>query len=160
MLLLGLGRYGTAIANFLKKEGLHLLAVDFNPEQVRTGKQQGIETVYGDVCDQNFIDSLPLEKFSWVISAIPQHDLGLTHEDPRLLLIDGLKYYGYGGKIAVSTYHTEEMESLIERGADIVFLPFMDAADRVVSRISEMIDPDRDHLKSPILPEDEDIISK
>ena len=69
--------------------------------------------------------------------AMPQHDLGLTHEDPRLVLIDALKREKFMGKIAVSTQQMREKESLKAKGADLVFLPFHDAADRAVERMRE-----------------------
>ena len=33
--LFGLGHYGKAIAHYLQQEGFRLLAVDFNPDEVR-----------------------------------------------------------------------------------------------------------------------------
>jgi hypothetical protein len=95
--------------------------------------------VYGDACDQELISSLPLKSVKRVIFAIPQHDLGLTHEDPYLALIDALKRQNYKGKIAVSTQPTHEKEALRTKGADLVFLPFFDAADRQVERMREAL---------------------
>ena len=80
---------------------------------------------------------LPLSKTKWVVSAMPQHDLGVTHQDPRLILIDGLKREKFEGRIAVSTHRANEAEALKAAGADLVFLPFQDAADRAVSRMRD-----------------------
>lgn len=137
VILFGLGRYGAAIANRLNQEGLHLLAVDFNPDEVRRWRKSGLDAIYGDACDQEFIGALPLENTKWVISAMPQHDFGLTHEDPRVVLIDGLKHQNYDGKIAVSTHHPHEIEALKAKGADFVFLPFHDAAEKVIQKMQE-----------------------
>jgi Trk K+ transport system NAD-binding subunit len=109
--------------------------VDFNPDEVRRWREEGYDVVYGDACDQEFTASLPLSAAKWVVSALPQHDLGLTHEDPRLVLIDGLKRQKFVGRIAVSTHQPNEVKVLQVKGADLVFLPFYDAADRVVARI-------------------------
>jgi Kef-type K+ transport system membrane component KefB len=137
VILFGMGRYGSAIAEHLRKDNLKLLAVDFNPDEVRNWRALGFDAVYGDACDHEFIGHLPLKSVKWVVSAMPQHDLGLTHEDPRLVLIDGLKREKYTGKIAVSTQQADEIEALQTKGADLVFLPFHDAADRAVERIRE-----------------------
>ncbi len=137
VILFGLGRFGSPIAAHLRKDKVKLLAVDFNPDELRRWHAAGYDTAYGDACDQEFIGSLPLKSVKWVISAISQHDLGLTHEDPRLVLIDALKRQNYTGKIAVSTQRTHEKEALEARGADLVFLPFSDAADRAVERMRE-----------------------
>lgn len=138
VILFGLGRYGSGIAEHLRKDKVKLLAVDFNPDELRRWRAGGYDTAYGDACDQEFISSLPLKSVKWVISAMPQHDLGLTHEDPRLVLIDALKRQHYTGKIAVSTQHSSEKEELMNKGADLIFLPFHDAADRAVERMREV----------------------
>jgi Kef-type K+ transport system membrane component KefB len=137
LILFGLGRYGSAIAQHLRADNVKLLAVDFNPDEVRNWQAAGYDAVYGDACDQEFIGHLPLKNVKWVVSAMPQHDLGLTHEDPCLILIDALKREKFTGKIAVSTQQEHEKETLTTKGAHLVFLPFHDAADRAVERMRE-----------------------
>ncbi|MDP3533698.1 MAG: cation:proton antiporter [Alphaproteobacteria bacterium] len=137
VILFGLGRYGSAIAEHLRKDKIKLLAVDFNPDELLRWRAAKYEVVYGDACDQEFISTLPLKSVKWVVSAMPQHDLGLTHEDPRLVLIDALKRQNYKGKIAVSTQRFHEKAALEAKGADLVFLPFHDAADRAVEKMWE-----------------------
>jgi hypothetical protein len=77
-----------------------------------------------------------LERVRWVIAALPQHELGLTHKDAREVLIEALKARQYEGKIAVATQHLHDVEYLEAKGADIVLLPFDDAAERAVERIA------------------------
>ena len=93
--------------------------------------------MYGDACDPDFIGALPLNQVKWVITALPQHDLGLTHEDPRIALIDGLKHHNYAGQIAVSTQNPDDAQYLKDKGADLVFEPFYDAANIAVRQIRE-----------------------
>ena len=135
VILFGIGRYGTAIAHDLKKAGHAVLAVDFNPDIVKQWEAQGHDAMYGDACDQEFIAMLPLKEVKWVISAMPQHDIGVTHEDPRIVLIEGLRQQGYKGKIAVSTHSPGETEGLTAKGAHLVIQPFQDAADQAVRRM-------------------------
>lgn len=137
VILFGLGRYGSAIAEQLRKDKTRLLAVDFNPDALRRWRAAGYEAVYGDACDAESVSSLPLKSVKWVVSALPQHDLGLTHEDPRLVLVDALRRQSYTGKIAVSTQREDDVELLKSKGADMVFLPFHDAAERAVERMRE-----------------------
>ena len=137
IVLFGLGRYGAALAERLRARGSRILAVDFNPDEVRRWRGRGYDSVYGDACDHEFIGSLPLGGARWVVAALPQHRVGLTHDDPRLLLIDGLRARGYEGRLAVSAHDPSERGALLERGADVVFLPFQDAADLAVRRVLE-----------------------
>jgi len=138
ILLFGLGRYGAALAEHLIKEGFCLLGVDFNPEEVRRWRQLGYAAVYGDASDPEFLGSLPLKGAKCVVSAISQHDLGLTHEDPRLVLMDELRRQHFSGKIAVSMQRTidrEEIETREARGADLVLMPYYDAAQQAAQRL-------------------------
>ncbi len=137
IVLFGMGRYGTAVAHYLRKDGYRVLSVDFNPDEVRQWKKRGYDAVYGDASDPEFLAGLPLRGVKWVISAVAQHELGLSREDPRLVLIDTLKQIGFSGKIAVSTQWIKEKELLTAKGADYVFLPFYDAAERAAERINE-----------------------
>ncbi|QOY94867.1 cation:proton antiporter [Massilia sp. UMI-21] len=137
VILFGIGRYGSAIARRLRQDGVRLLAVDFNPEELRRWRAAGYDTVYVDACDEEAVASLPLGAAAWVVSAMPQHELGLTHEDPRLVLMNALKRQNYTGKLAVSTQREQEAELLKSKGADLVFLPFQDAAERAVERMRE-----------------------
>lgn len=135
LILFGLGRYGRVIADHLKKENFRILAIDFNPAEVRQWRERGFHAVYGDACDHDFIHSLPLDQVQWVVAAMPQSRVSLTHEDPRLTLIDGLRSRHYQGKIAVSTQQYDEIAALKDKGADLVFLPYHDAADKAVELI-------------------------
>lgn len=140
VILFGLGRYGSAMAAHLNSKKQRILAVDFNPDVVRRWRRQGYNALYGDASDPDLLHMLPLQKTKWVVSTLPQHDLGLTHEDPRLALVEGLRHAGYKGKIAFSTQSSNEVDALIEKGADVVFLPFYDAASRAVERMQELSD--------------------
>lgn len=136
-ILFGLGRYGKAIAHYLMQEGFHLLAVDFNPHEVKHWRKLGYQAMYGDACDLAFVSSLPLNGVKWVVSALPQHDIGITHEDPRLTLIEGLKGLPFKGGIAISTQQLHEQQILLEKGANLILLPFYDAAEQAVAKMKK-----------------------
>lgn len=134
-IVFGLGRYGSALVQNLREDGYHVLAIDFNPDVVDCWRKVGVHARYGDACDAEFIGHLPLATAQWVISAMPEHDLRLAREDPRFLLIDTLRAHQFKGKIAVSTQAINEVELLSRYGADIVFLPYHDAAEMAVRKI-------------------------
>lgn len=136
VILFGLGRYGKAIAHYLQQRGFSLLAVDFNPDEVRRWRAQGHAAVFGDASDPAYVASLPLGGAKWVVSAMPQHDIGVTHEDSRLILLEALKQQRFGGGIAISTQHLHDREILKEKGATLILLPFYDAAKQAVARIA------------------------
>ncbi len=127
-LLIGLGRFGEAIFSRLREGGRSVLAVDFNPALVGRARAAGLPVRYGDATDPEFLAHLPLERIDWVIAALPQHETGLTHEDPRQVLLATLKAQGYRGKVALCTYDPTEADELRAAGATVVFSPHADAA--------------------------------
>lgn len=60
VILFGLGRFGSAVARILTERGIRVLAVDSDPDRVRTRAGQGFELRYGDAEDPEFVGSLPL----------------------------------------------------------------------------------------------------
>jgi Kef-type K+ transport system membrane component KefB len=137
VVLFGLGRYGKAIAHYLQQEALNLLVVDFNPDEIRRWRDAGHAAIYGDACDLAFVSGLPLDGVKWIVSAMPQHDTGLTHEDPRLSLIEGINQQNYKGGIAISCQQLHEQEIFRKKGASLILLPFYDAAEQAVKRMKE-----------------------
>ncbi len=132
VILFGIGRYGEAIAQRLQDHGVSVLGVDFDPEAVRERQQRGLLTSYGDAMDPDIYPALPIRRAKWVIAAIPGHRSVLTDDDPRLTLLATLRSHDFAGKIALMAYTSSDAELLRGRGADLVLMPFRDAADQAV----------------------------
>lgn len=132
VIIFGLGRFGTAIGMRLKKRGIRVLGVDFNPLAVRRWRELGLETEFGDATDPEFVAELPLPRAEWIVSTIPIHPTGLSHEDTRTTLIQLTRTSGFRGRVAVASHHPKDTEELFVSGADMVLEPFQDAADRAV----------------------------
>ncbi|MDD3650646.1 cation:proton antiporter, partial [Immundisolibacter sp.] len=137
VILFGLGRYGTAIAEGLRARGLTVLGVDFDPEMVARWRARGLPAHYGDAADPEFGRSLPLAAASWVVCAIPVHGGSLTHDDPRLALVDALRNHGYRQRIAVAIHQPDDLPALRSRGVDLILLPMADAAAEAVDLITD-----------------------
>jgi Kef-type K+ transport system membrane component KefB/voltage-gated potassium channel Kch len=132
VLIFGLGRLGTAIGLRLQKRGIAVLGIDFNPLAVRRWRELGLDAWYGDATDAEFLAELPLSHAWWILSTVPVHPTGLSHEDTRTTLIQLARSGGFRGRTAVTSHSARETEELSAAGADIVLEPFQDAADRAV----------------------------
>lgn len=135
-IIFGLGRFGTAIGLRLRNRGLRVLGIDFNPLAVRRWRDLGLETEFGDITDPELMTELPLARTKWVVSTVPIHPTGLSHEDTRSTLLQLLRTSGFRGQVAVASHNSRDTERLIGLGADIVLEPFQDAADRAVALLS------------------------
>lgn len=128
-IVFGLGRYGNNIAQGLRQNGWNVLGVDFDPEAVRTWRRQGLLAHYGDAEDPEFPASLPLAQTQWIVSTIPSRDINLT-------LCHTLRQHGYAGQLALTAHTLNDAERLSAAGAEVVLLPFTDAAVRAVELLS------------------------
>jgi Trk K+ transport system NAD-binding subunit len=133
IILFGLGRYGSGIAQILRERGVRLLSVDYNPDLVRS-VPMGHPVFYGDAEDPEFIATLPLARTRWVVSTAHERHVsqGLIHT---------LRNLGYAGRIAVTAPGTGEVARLEQAGADLVLVPLADAAREAADRILGQVAP-------------------
>jgi len=135
ILLVGLGRYGRALHSRFSDAGFNILGVDFDPDVIRQWKESGATAVYGDLLDPDMCETLPVDGTKYVVIAVPPHEIGLTHEDPRITLVEALRQRGYSGQIAAIGRSESDMAVLRKKGVDIVLSPFADAAERAMERL-------------------------
>lgn len=117
---------------------------------MRLWRNEGLSATYGDISDPEFIGTLPLQGVKWVISTIPDHDISLTHEDPRLALVRGLEEANYKGKTAIAANSRSAIERLETVDIDVILNPYRDAAEEAVEFVCdnrkpqdiEVIDPE------------------
>ncbi|TCP58365.1 transporter (CPA2 family) [Rhodovulum bhavnagarense] len=153
VIVFGLGRFGTAIGMRLRKRGIKVLGVDFNPLAVRRWRELGLATDFGDATDAEFVSELPLPRAEWVVSTVPIHPTGLSHEDTRTTLIQLTRAAGFRGRVAVASHHARDTEELFGAGADIVLEPFQDAADRAVELLCGAPEEDRTEIPAIVTEE-------
>ena len=136
VVVFGLGRYGEAIASYLRRAGLNVLGVDFNPEVVDRIRRGGTEAVFGDASDPDFVAHLPLEGIRFAISAVPEVNSGIVGGgDPRSALVHALRDAHFGGQLAVAVHSEGAAAMATSLGVDIILRPYGDAADRAAERV-------------------------
>lgn len=148
IILFGLGRFGTSIAEKLKEQGIKVLAIDFNPDELKKHAELGITTIYGDATDPEFVSEKPLSKAKWVVSTIPTHHLGLVIDDTRKTIVQLSKSAGFTGKFAIVSHSKHEAALLYASGIDLVLLPYADAASRATELLLEDLSHSQDRLEN------------
>ncbi|MEB3213149.1 MAG: NAD-binding protein, partial [Leptolyngbyaceae bacterium] len=123
VIVFGLGRYGGRLIQNLQRNGVEVFGVDFDPEMVVQWRNRGFRTLYGDADDPELPGLLPLDHAQWVVSTLPDCVLGLT-------LLHTLKSHHFKGSIALTSHNQRDEQVLIDAGADLVLLPFRDAANQ------------------------------
>ena len=128
VLLIGLGRYGAALAANLREQGCRLLAVDFDPDVVKRHSQDGYVVHYGDAEAPEFVATLPLARIKWVVSTV--RDRGINR-----MLLHGLRQQNYRGMTAIATSSQQDAYMFEQEGVDMVLMPYADAAREAAIRL-------------------------
>ena len=134
VVVFGLGRYGSRLANGLKDNGFDVLGVDFDPELVQALGGKDLPVRFGDGQDPAFLDSLPLDGVRWAISTLP--DL-----DSNRALLYGLTERPFNGEIAIVARDEAQGAALWRLGTPIVLYPFRDAVDFTVEQLTGLMRP-------------------
>ena len=130
VVIFGLGRYGRNIARELRDRGFKVLGVDFDPEVVNFWHRHGLPALYGDAEDPELFHSIPLVRAKWVINTI-------RGQDQCLVLLHTLNEHKFQGRIALTAHSVNDREILMKVGADLVLLPFRDAAREAADLLKE-----------------------
>ena len=130
VIVFGLGRYGSNVAEGMRQHGYEVLGVDFDPETVNNWQLRGLPAHYGDAEDPEFPATLPLREARWVISTMPQREINLT-------LLHALRAHGYQGRVALAAHNRLDADYLQAANVDLVLMPFADAADKAVLTLDE-----------------------
>jgi Kef-type K+ transport system membrane component KefB len=128
VIVFGLGRFGMVIARTLQSRGVRVLGVDFNPDLLRVEASTGVAVTYGDAEDPEFIAHMNLEDTKWVVSTTRDSKIGM-------LLLKSLRAANYKGKVAISSHSECEAIKFKESGADLILIPYYDAALEAVEKL-------------------------
>lgn len=118
IVLFGYHRMGYKILAELKKMNAKILVIDYNPKVILSLAKLGIDCVYGDASDKEFLAEVKLRKAKLVISTIPDEDSNIairkdldeteskaafiaTAEQPR----NALDMYNQGADYVIVPHH-------------------------------------------------------
>jgi len=157
VIVFGVGRYGGAIMQQLRNRHVPVMGVDFDPVAVGAWRTTGLDVIYGDATDPDFVSKLPLASAKYAVAAMPDHLASLTNDDPRVVLAGTLREAGYLGELAAVCHRSSMRDVLSKAGVTLLLEPFQDAAERAVELIegsdqTPRVD-DRDPLQQLPLPD-------
>ena len=143
VILVGLGSYGSSLAEDLLHRKKRVLALDFDPEALSRWRGREMALAYGDVTDHEAFEHLPLSKTRCVVSTIHSEEINLE-------LLHRLKERNFIGKVALTASSASEARNYEEAGANVVFRPFNDAAEQAAGSLVHAIDVLPDNINWPI----------
>jgi len=132
VIVFGLGRFGSNISRGLAQRERLVLGVDFDPAALRRARNMGLYTQYGDAEDPELTGTLPLHQAEWIVCTTPLLDVQIS-------LLHALRSHGYTGKVALTAHSDRDAGLLHTAGADLVLMPFVDAADQAVDLLTDSV---------------------
>lgn len=128
-LVIGLGRFGTAVAQELSALGQEVLALDVDAENVQHISDQVTQAIQGDAQDEAVLRSVGARNFDCCVVAIG------ADMEASILITVMLKEMG--AKYIVAKAMTPIHARVLERvGADRVVLPEIDMGQRLAQRLA------------------------
>lgn len=126
--VIGLGRFGSSVANSLHKMGYEVLAIDSNEERVQEFSDQVTHVVQADTTDEDTLKALGIRNFDVVVVAIG--------EDIQANLLTTLQLKEIGVNYIVAKAKSPLHGKMLEKiGADRVVYPERDMGQRVAHNL-------------------------
>lgn len=127
-LVIGLGRFGSAVAIELQRQGMEVLAVDRDMERVEQHRRLLTEVVRADAMDRAALEQLGAPAFETAVVTIGG-DVTASCTVTMLLKELGVK------QVIVKTYDDFHSRMLVKLGADKVVFPERDMGQRIAHNI-------------------------
>ena len=110
--------------------------VDLDPRALKGVSSYGVDTLYGDAGDPDFIKVLPVHETKTVVCAAPDRST-------NLVVLESLQQLGYGGNICLTALDRQTATTFESYERVTVVRPFQMAATSIVSGLKDRLDASR-----------------
>lgn len=129
--VIGLGRFGSAVALTLERHGVHVLGIDKDPRLVQQYADRLTQTVALDATDEAAMREVGINHFETVVAAIG------TNFECNLIAVVNCKSMGVKNVFAKALTQTQH-DILLKVGADRVVLPEREAGEQAALELLGM----------------------
>jgi Trk K+ transport system NAD-binding subunit len=129
----GLGNYGSGLAERLLERKMRIIGVDFDPQALERWRARGVSVLYGDMADPDLYEQLPMNRVHWVVSTVRSKEVNLA-------LLHVMRHRGYDVKVALTAASEAEATLYRQAGAHVVLRPFTDAAEQGADALMDATD--------------------
>lgn len=130
--IIGLGRFGLAVAHTLSELGKEVLAIDMNEEKVNLASAFVTHTIVGDAGDERLLKSIGIKNFDVVIICMGEN-MQSSILCTMICKQEGVKYIV---SKAQSKIHKKVLEKI---GADLIVFPEEEIGIKIAHRL---VNPD------------------
>jgi Kef-type K+ transport system membrane component KefB len=126
--LLGENRMGFSLMEYFKESKKDFVVVDFNPLRTKQVCSKGVNCVFGDVSNSNFLEEINIEKAKMVVSTISEFDV-------NMMIVKKIRDKNKDAVVIVSCERVSEVKSLYNAGADYVIVPKVMAGEDLTNMV-------------------------
>ena len=116
IILFGYHRIGYKILQTLKDKKVKFAVVDYNPKVISVLSKDGVDCIYGDASNKEFLRELPLAQAKLIISTIPD-------EPSNLAIKEGLEEINSKAAFLATAEQPRSALDLYDAGIDYVIIP-------------------------------------
>ncbi len=120
VLILGMGRTGTAAYDRLCEDDKRLIGIDADPSRVERHSRAGRHVVYADGEDIGFWHSLALDTIEVAVLTLPD-------AESKIFATRQLRQHGFTGAIVAHSLYEDEAEAIRRAGANQTYLTMHEA---------------------------------
>lgn len=129
VIVVGFGRVGRLVADELWQAGVKALVIDADEYRIETIREQGHDAILGNATRKDVLDQAGIDKARFVLVTVPNGlEAGAVVERTRKLAPDA--------SILVRTHYREEIDFLMERGADRAIWGEQEIASMMVDAVA------------------------
>jgi len=130
VLVMGMGRTGTAAYDWLSASEPALMGLDSDPSKARKHHDEGRNVVFADAEDTTFWQGLDMPAVEAVI-------LAMGDMEGKLIAARMLRKKGFEGYIVAHTQYADEANTIREAGANDAYLTMTETGVALASRLKE-----------------------
>ncbi|MCL9782571.1 cation:proton antiporter [Vibrio sp. S4M6] len=144
VLIFGMGRIGTgAYDELTSRFGNIALGVDINDSTAEQHQHQSRNVIAGDATDPDFWERiLDTSKVKLILLAMPHHQ-------GNQAALEQLQKNGFSGQIAAIAAYSDQIDTLLESGADAAFNIYHEAGSGFAQHVYEKLKPNFHKVSSP-----------
>ena len=116
IIMFGYHRIGYKILQTLKKSNANFAVVDYNPKVILALSKEGVNCIYGDAANKEFLREISIDKTKIIISTIPD-------EASNLAIREILKETNSKATFLATAEQPRSALDLYEQGVDYVIIP-------------------------------------
>ena len=130
VLVMGMGRTGTAAYDRLASEEPYLMGVDSDPAKAEKHAADGRNVVFADAEDTTFWEGLHMPKLEAVI-------LAMNDIEGKLIAARMLRKKGFNGYVVAHTGYADEADKIREAGANEAYLTMNETGVALASHLED-----------------------